>query len=148
MANILIITGSVYGGAQFVAEQAEELLQQNHQVTVTDSPSVADINQSEHDTFLVVSSTTGQGDLPENLVPFYTEARDQLPLISEKRYGVIALGDKSYGDTYCAGGRMMDELFTELQAAKLGERLDIDACEVLQPEDEAMPWLEEWQQLL
>ena len=149
MANILIITGSVYGGAQFVAEQVQQELQKHdHQVELTDAPALTDLGQSDYDTYLLISSTTGQGEIPENLLPFYTEAKDQLPLITGKKYGVIALGDRSYGDTFCAGGRLMDELFTELQGTKLGERLEIDACETLQPEDEAMPWLEQWRQIL
>ena len=148
MANILIITGSVYGGAQFVAEQVEQQLATQHQVTVTSTPSLTDLSQSSYDTFLLISSTTGQGDLPDNLVSFYMDARDQMPLIPGKKYGVIALGDRSYGETFCAAGRMMDELFAELQGSKLGERLEIDACETLQPEDEALPWLEQWQQAL
>lgn len=149
MANILIIAGSVYGGAQFVAEQVQELLEgQGHQAQVTDSPSVDDLKSDDNDTILAVCSTTGQGDLPDNLVPFYSACKDQMPLIPNKQYGVIALGDKSYGDTYCGGGKQLDELLAELQGKKLGEMLEIDACETLQPEDEALPWAEQWAQQL
>ena len=145
MADILIIAGSVYGGAQFVAEQVQEMLEgQGHQARVTDSPSVDDLRSYDNDTILVVCSTTGQGDLPDNVVPFYNACRDQMPLIPNKRYGVIALGDKSYGDTYCGGGKQFDELLSQLQCTKVGERLDIDACETMQPEDEALPWAEQW----
>ncbi|MFT5164746.1 MAG: flavodoxin [Alteromonadaceae bacterium] len=149
MANILIIAGSVYGGAAYVAEQAMELLQgRGHQVSMTEAPKLADITSDANDTILVISSTTGQGDLPDNLVGFHAQLNDKFPLIPNKRFGVIALGDSSYGETYCNGGRQMETLFTELQAVKVGERFDIDACEVLQPEDEALPWIEQWEELL
>ena len=149
MAKILIIAGSVYGGAQFVAEEAKELLEgKGHQVSMTESPTVADVKSDDNDTFLLISSTTGQGDLPDNLVSFASQLNDQFPLIPHKRYGVIALGDSSYGDTFCGGGKQLDALFTELQAVKLGERLEVDAGETLQPEDEALPWVEEWAKLL
>ncbi|NQZ12008.1 MAG: flavodoxin, partial [Algicola sp.] len=49
---------------------------------------------------------------------------------------------------FCGGGKLMDEIFTEIQAVKLGEVLQIDACETLQPEDAAVPWAEEWAKLL
>jgi flavodoxin len=149
MANILIITGSVYGGAQFVAEQIQELLQgQGHQVEVDEDPNIAVVQSSDNDTILLITSTTGSGDLPDNIITFASQVRDQLPQIPNKRYGVIALGDKSYGDTFCGAGKQLDELFSELSATKLGERLEIDACETLQPEDEALPWAESWAKLL
>lgn len=145
MANILIIAGSVYGGAQFVAEQIQQLLQNNgHQATVTDSPTIEAVKDEAIDTYLVVCSTTGMGDLPDNVMPFFMQMKDQLPMLTGRRYGVIALGDSSYGDTYCGGGKQFDELFAECQAEKVGERLEIDACETLQPEDAALPWAEEW----
>ena len=149
MANILIITGTVYGGAQFVAEQVQELLQgEGHTVTLTESPTVQCVKSPDNDTLLVISSTTGQGDLPDNLVSFHNALKDEMPLIPHKRYCVIALGDSSYGATFCGGGKLMDEIFTEIQAVKLGEVLQIDACETLQPEDAAVPWAEEWAKLL
>lgn len=145
MANILIIAGSVYGGAQFVAEQVQEQLEgKGHTVAVNSSPTVDDVKADSIDSILLISSTTGQGDLPDNIESFYVSMRDQLPMLTGKKYGVIALGDSSYGDTYCGGGRQLDELFGECQATKVGERLEIDACETLQPEDEALPWAEQW----
>jgi len=149
MANILIIAGSVYGGAAFVAEEVQGLLEgKGHSVSMTEAPTLADVSSPDNDTILIISSTTGQGDLPDNLVALYAELNAKMPLIPNKRFGVVALGDSSYGETYCNGGKQMETLFAELQAVKLGERLDIDACEVLQPEDEALPWAEEWAKLL
>ncbi|MFT4928805.1 MAG: flavodoxin [Phenylobacterium sp.] len=149
MANILIIAGSVYGGATYVAEQVQEMLEsKGHQVSTTESPTVADVTDASNDTILVITSTTGQGDLPDNLVSFHSQLNSQFPLIPNKRYGVVALGDSSYNDTFCGGGKQMDALLGELTAVKVGERLEIDACEVLQPEDEAVPWAEQWEKLL
>jgi flavodoxin len=149
MAKLLIIAGTVYGGAAYVAEQVQELLEgKGHQVEVTESPTVSDITSNDNDTILVISSTTGQGDVPDNLAGFYNDLNAQLPLIPSKRYGVIALGDSSYGDTFCNGGKQFETLLGELQATQLGKRFDIDACEVLQPEDEALPWIEEWEKSL
>ena len=145
MASILIIAGSVYGGAQFVAEQVQEQLEgQGHQASVTESPTVDDMLSNDNDTVLVICSTTGQGDLPDNVQPFYDDCRAKMPLIPNKKYSVIALGDSSYGDTYCGGGKLFDELMAELQGKKIADMLQIDACETLQPEDEALPWAESW----
>lgn len=149
MAKILIIAGSVYGGAQFVAEQVGSLLQgKGHNVELTEQPTVAMIKSADNDTVLVITSTTGQGDLPDNIELFYHQLNSEFPLLPHKRYGVIGLGDSSYGDTYCGGGKKFDALLQELQTVKLGERLDIDACETLQAEDKALPWAEAWAELL
>lgn len=149
MANILIIAGSVYGGAQYVAEQVQEQLQdQGHQVVLSEAPTVEMVTDDAIDTYLIVCSTTGMGDLPDNVAPFFHQLRDQLPMLTGRKYGVIALGDSSYGDTFCGGGRQFDELFAECQATKVGERLDIDACETLQPEDAALPWARQWALML
>lgn len=149
MANISVVIGTVYGGAQYVGEQAQAFLQeQGHEVTVFDEASVDDFTAPESDTLLVITSTTGQGDLPPNLESTYFALKDQFPLLTGKRYAIIALGDTSYGDTYCMAGKKMDELLMELQAVRVGENLMIDAAETMEPEEEAMQWLEDWVNLL
>lgn len=149
MANIFIIAGSVYGGAQFVAEQVQEQLQsKGHTVKLSASPSVNDVKAADIEVYLLISSTTGMGDVPDNIESFFNNMKNQLPMLTGRRYGVIALGDSSYGETYCGGGKQLDALFAECQAIKVGELLEIDACETLQPEDAALPWAQEWEALL
>ncbi|WP_018693340.1 flavodoxin [Algicola sagamiensis] len=145
MAKIAIVVGTVYGAAQFVAEQAAEVLEGlSHQVNVYDDPEVSKITAPDVDFILVISSTTGAGDLPPNITEFYVNLKDQFPLLTGKQFAVIALGDSSYGETYCGGGAQLDALFEELQATRLKGMLKIDACEYMQPEDAALPWIKSW----
>jgi len=89
-----------------------------------------------------VTSTTGMGELPDNLQPLYSMLRDQLPVSLRGLPGaVIALGDASYGDTFCGGGEQMRELFAELGVNEVQEMLRIDASESVTPETDAEPWL-------
>ena len=66
MVDIGIFVGSVYGNAQHVAEQVEEMIAgKGHSVEVFTDPKVEDFKQTK--SVLIVSSTTGQGDIPPNL---------------------------------------------------------------------------------
>lgn len=143
MAKIALIVGSVYGGAQYVAEQAAALLSESgHQAMLFDEPKLADVMAAEANAWLVITSTTGQGDVPDNLLPFYVELKNRFPLLSGKPFAVIALGDSSY-DTFCGAGEQIRELLIEIQGSELAPMLQIDACETLEPESVALPWLEQ-----
>jgi sulfite reductase (NADPH) flavoprotein alpha-component len=77
---------------------------------------------------LLVTSTWGEGDVPDNAVEFW-EALNQngsSPRFDGLRYGVIALGDRNYGDTFCLAGRRFDERFAELGAQRVLDRVECD----------------------
>lgn len=142
MADVGIFVGSVYGNAQQVAEQAQELLSGHGlHVVVFDDPQVKDFTQSK--AVVVISSTTGQGDVPPNLEYFVADLRDQFPLMHNKPFVVAGLGDSSYGDTYCGAGRQIYALLEELQGKPLADFLEVDACETLEPESVILPWLKQ-----
>ena len=66
MAKIALIVGSVYGGAQYVAEQAKPLLAGlGHDVVVFEDAALDDILAFDAGVWLVITSTTGQGDIPD-----------------------------------------------------------------------------------
>ncbi|MBV2128227.1 flavodoxin [Arsukibacterium indicum] len=143
MAKIALIVGSVYGGAQYVAEQAESMLSgAGHQVLLFEEPKLDEVMAADAKAWLVITSTTGQGDIPDNLQPFYLDLKNRFPLLSGKPFAVVALGDSSY-DTYCGAGEQMRELLTEIQGNELAPMLKIDACETLEPENVALPWIEQ-----
>jgi flavodoxin len=144
MAQIRILVGSVYGGALLTAREIKKSLEpEGHQVTVLENPELEDIT-GNGDALLVCTSTTGQGELPANLLPFYLTLREQLPQQPGRPFGVIVLGDSSYGDTFCGAGDLMEEALYETAARKVGETLRIDALETLEPETEALPWVRAW----
>ncbi|HLV78113.1 MAG TPA: flavodoxin [Marinobacter sp.] len=144
MAAIRILTGSVYGGALFTARKIKEALEAGgHQVVVLENPTLDDISGND-DALLVCTSTTGQGELPDNLLPFYLSLRELLPQQPGRPFGVIVLGDSSYGDTYCGAGDLIEEALYETAARKVGETLRIDALETMEPETDAVPWALAW----
>ena len=116
--KVAILSGSVYGTAEEVARHAERLLKEaGFEAWHAPRMSLDELKAFGPDAFLTVTATTGMGELPDNLQPLYFAIRDQLPAWFGKPAGVIALGDSSYGDTFCGGGELVRELYAELSLA-------------------------------
>ncbi|MDR5905935.1 flavodoxin domain-containing protein [Franzmannia qiaohouensis] len=145
MAILKIFVGTMYGGALDVAEQIKPLFEEaGYRVDIFEQPSLDDLLAEPPTLALFCVSTTGSGDYPGNLVPFTRALIDQSPALGELRYGLIALGDSSYGDTFCGAGRALDALLADLGAQRVGERLEVDAMETFMADDAALPWAEAW----
>ncbi|AZG99662.1 flavodoxin [Proteus mirabilis] len=146
MAKIGIFVGTVYGNALAVAEEAQRiLLGHKHQANIYEEGTLAD--WQKYSTVLVISSTTGQGDLPDTIAPLFYELRDNLGYQPNLHYGLIALGDSSY-DNFCGAGMQFEALLQEHQAKRMGEILKIDSMDIAEPEVFAINWLEKWATLL
>lgn len=148
MAEVGIFVGTMYGNSLLVAEEAEAILSGlGHKATVYEDPQVNDWESYTGKYVLVVTSTTGQGDLPDSIVPLFQGIKDQLGYQPDVRYGIIALGDSAYAN-FCGGGKQFDALLQEQSAQRVGEMLLIDAGEHPEPESESNPWVENWASLL
>lgn len=148
MAQIGIFVGTVYGNALLVAEEAENILnERGHQVKVFEDATLESWNQYKDQYVLVVTSTTGQGDLPDAIAPLFTALRDKGEYLPALRYGVIALGDSSYSH-FCGAGMQFDALLQEMGAKRVGDVLQIDATECPEPEVVSCPWVEQWASLV
>lgn len=144
MQKILLIAGSVFGAAHSVADDvSERLLELDFKVTRNESPEASDLEQQEPDLLLVITSTTGSGDLPEELVPFLIQLQDTPPRIAGLRFTVIVLGDSSYGETFCGGGLAIDAALEDIGAQRVGGPLQIDAIETDEPEALALEYINE-----
>ncbi len=140
-----IFVGTVYGGALDVAEQVAPLFEQaGYEVSIFDQPTLDDLIGSPTDLALFCTSTTGSGDYPGNLVAFVRELEAKSPGLVGLKYGMIAMGDSSYVDSFCGAGRSLDEVLRGQGAERLGERLEVDAMETFMPDDAALPWVDEW----
>lgn len=146
MADITLISGSTLGSAEYVAEHlAEKLEEAGYSTETLHGPALAELATSG--TWLVVSSTHGAGDLPDNLQPLFDELAEQQPNLSAVRYGAIGIGSREY-DTFCGAIDKIDALLTSLGAQHLGETLKINVLDHEIPEDPAEVWLGSWQKLL
>jgi MioC protein len=140
--KVAILSGSVYGTAEEVARHAERLLKAaGLEAWHKPNLSLEELLAFGPEAFLTVTSTTGMGELPDNLLPLYGAIRDRLPAWQGLPGAVLALGDSSY-DTYCGGGELVRELYAELGLYEVVEMLRLDASETVTPESDAEPWLQ------
>lgn len=146
MSLITLITGSTLGGAEYVADHLADLLDQaGHETDIHNQATLSDLDTGS--IWLIVCSTHGAGDYPDNFQPFVAQLNADKPDLSGLKYGVVGLGDSSY-DTFCAAAKNIDQLLTQLGAVRLGARLDIDVSQDPVPEDPAEIWLETWKNSL
>jgi flavodoxin len=93
------------------------------------------------DVIVVVSSTYGQGDIPDNGQHFF-DALAAGGSLAGKRFAVFGLGDRTYADTFCNGGAQWDRLLEEKGATRLMPFERHDASAGTMAEDEAVRWAE------
>jgi MioC protein len=94
--------------------------------------------------YLICSSTYGSGDVPDNARALYESMDTQPQFLGHVRYGVIALGDRTYLQTYCFGGKKFDERLQDLGAQRIGEVWCHDASSGTMPETEGTEWCRRW----
>ena len=75
---------------------------------------------------LIVTSTTGDGEVPDNGINFWQSLLAATNLnLSNLNYGVLALGDSSHYD-FCNAGKIIDEKLQTLGANRVIERQECD----------------------
>ena len=143
--ELTILVGTMTGTAQLVAQEVELTLDDGDTRVQTKPMDGLDAGAfSEGGVFLICSSTYGQGDVPDNAKNLYESLRSSRPDLSGVQYGVIALGDRTYAETFCNGGKRFDAILSELGARRIGDILLHDASAGTMPEELAVAWAADW----
>jgi MioC protein len=143
--KVTLLVGTMTGTAQLVAQELELAWDGDAQQVETLLMDKLDEGVfAREGVFLVVTSTYGQGDVPDNAKAFYECLKTRRPDLARVRYGVFGLGDRTYAETFNFGGKRFDELLAELGARRIGERVQHDASSGVLPEEMATEWGEGW----
>ncbi|MDO6619075.1 FMN-binding protein MioC [Shewanella sp. 6_MG-2023] len=143
MAKIDILVGSTQGGTEYVADDmAAQLNEIGHQTCIHLAANLDDLDPKS--LWIIVSSTHGAGDLPDNLAPFYQQLLTSNSDLSELKFALCAIGDSSY-DTFCLGPEKLISRLDQLGAKPFVNKIQIDVQKDPVPEDPALAWLSEWQ---
>src|SRR5580693_4904246 len=143
--DITILVGTMTGTAEMVAQEVQQALETSgHQANIR----VMDgLDASVFDgggPFLICTSTYGNGDVPDNAQSLFNSLETEKPDLKDVTYGVIALGDTTYKDTFCQGGIRFDKMLTELGAGRAGDMMMHDASSGTLPEELAAQWVVPW----
>ena len=121
-----------------LADDIEIMLMDDLDITVFDA------SQAKDALYLICTSTYGQGDVPDNARALYESMAAQPQFLGHVRYGVLALGDRTYLQTYCFGGKKFDERLQDLGAQRIGDVWCHDASTGTMPETEGTEWCRQW----
>ena len=142
MAKIDVIVGTTLGGAEYISDELIALLnEKGHEINQHLEPDLQQINTSN--LWLLVSSTHGAGELPDNIQPFQQQLIEQKPDLTDVNFATCAIGDSSY-DTFCQGPETLIDLFQQGGANQIVDKIQIDVQQETLPEDSAITWLRTW----
>lgn len=137
--HICILSGSTLGGAEYVAEHLNDVLEtQGFSTALFHGPNLSDIENEK--IWLIVTSTHGAGELPDNLKPLFDELANSQKDFSDVRFGVVGLGNSDY-DTFCYAAEQVEQALQAKSAVKICETLKIDVLNVDDQESYAEEWL-------
>lgn len=143
--DISILVGTMTGTAEMVAQEVQQALETaGHQANIQVMDGLDASVFQGGGCFLICTSTYGAGDVPDNAQALFNSLETERPKLSNITYGVIALGDRTYKDTFCQGGMRFDKLLTDLGAKRAGEILMHDASSGTLPEEMAAQWVVPW----
>ena len=144
MNNVQILVGSTLGGAEYVAEAIQPLLDEaGFDSELQFDPDLNLLSLSEDEIWLICLSTHGAGDYPENFKPFVEQLQGVNAPLNNVRYGIVGIGDSNY-DTFCDAAKNIDYILEEMGAIRIGDRLEIDVTVHPIPEDHILTWIPSW----
>jgi len=126
-ATLTIVYGSQTGNARHVAEALAALAKaKNIAAKVLDLADYKSSQLKNEQYLIIVTSTYGEGEPPENAVSFYNFLfSKKAPKVPQLKFAVLGLGDTSY-EFFCKTAADFDERLAELGGQRLQARADLD----------------------
>ena len=125
--EVTILYGSQTGNGQALAETlSKNLLASDYHVSTFSMHEFKTNSLKKIENLLLIVSTHGEGDPPDNALPFYEFINGKrAPKLDHLNYSVLSLGDSSY-EFFCHTGKQFDERLAELGGKRLTQRIDCD----------------------
>ncbi|NQY33887.1 MAG: flavodoxin domain-containing protein [Alteromonadaceae bacterium] len=144
MASFQIIVGSMMGGSEYVAEACEEIIiAKGHQATINFQPDFSHLIQQitqKDQIWLIVTSTHGAGDYPDNIQNFVTDLGSYDQDLSSITFLMIGLGDSNY-DTFCHAAKKIEKILISKNCKTKNKILILDMSLDIDPEALAQTWI-------
>ncbi len=119
--NLLILFGSQTGNAEGLATKTAKLAANyGLNATVADMDGFNVDSLSSHKRVLIITSTWGEGDMPDNAEDMWQSALKSSANLSSTHFSVCAIGDSSY-DEFCKAGTDWAERITAMGGIEIHE---------------------------
>ena len=139
--SLTILFGSQTGNAAGLAEKTAKMASNyGLEASVVDMDGYDKSNLANIKRLLVITSTWGEGEMPDNAEALWQSVQSDAPALASMHYSVCAIGDTSY-DEFCKAGLDWDQKLSGLGATSVQE---IQLCDV----DFEPPWIEWVQEAL
>lgn len=137
--RVLVLSASQTGNARGVAEFLHAKLKNaGVEAVLSSAGDFKSKTLPDEDIVLLVTSTQGEGEPPEEALPLYKFVfGKKAPDLSKLTFAVLGLGDSSYPN-FCQAGKDFDAKFAELGAHRLN---DLGICD-LEFQSAADAWIE------
>ncbi|MDG0812659.1 assimilatory sulfite reductase (NADPH) flavoprotein subunit [Cohnella rhizosphaerae] len=137
--DVTILYGSQSGNGHGIAKKAAKMLEEKgFRVTMSAMSDFKTNQLKKLEQLLVVVSTHGEGEPPDNAISFHEFLHSKrAPRLEGVKYSVLSLGDSSY-EQYCQTGKEFDTRLEALGAVRLHDRVDCD----VDFEEPTKAWLE------
>ena len=139
MTKITVLYGTETGNSELLAMDICKAGEQSGLECVNFGMDEVDNSDfSEIENLLIVCSTWGDGEQPDNAIDLwdYVEELGDDEL-QHMKFAVLALGDTAF-DLFCEAGKEWDRILEEKGATRIYERVDCD----VDYEDDAEEWIE------
>lgn len=122
-----ILYGSQTGNAEALAQTAAKSARAKGLVPVVQA--LGDVDLDVFATMrhvLIVTSTYGEGEMPDNAQLFWDAiSASTAPRLEQMHFAVLAIGDTGY-DGFCQAGKFIDMRLEQLGAKRVVDRIDCD----------------------
>ncbi|MCP1206652.1 sulfite reductase subunit alpha [Pantoea sp. B550] len=133
-----ILYGSQTGNAEALAQTAAKSARAKGLVPVVQA--LGDVDLDVFATMrhvLIVTSTYGEGEMPDNAQLFWDAiSASTAPRLEQMHFAVLAIGDTGY-DGFCQAGKFIDMRLEQLGAKRVVDRIDCD----IDYEEPSSEWL-------